>query len=62
VSDSAELVLYQRAQQLPDARRAEFMMSYQGQKKDRSVAFLLSIFLDWWSVDRFYLGRSRSAW
>lgn len=57
MSDYAELMLYQQAQHLSDARRAEFVMAYQGQKKDRTIAFLLSFFLGTWGLDRFYLGQ-----
>lgn len=57
MSNYAELMLYQQAQRFPDARRAEFMMAYHGQKKDRAIAFLLSFFLGCWGVDRFYLGQ-----
>ncbi|HXX67120.1 MAG TPA: TM2 domain-containing protein [Polyangiaceae bacterium] len=57
MSDYAQLMLYQQAQHLPDARRAEFMMAYQAQRKDRAIAFLLSFFLGWWGLDRFYLGQ-----
>lgn len=55
--DNAEIALYQTAQTLPDARRAEFMMMYQGQRKNPTTAFLLSFFLGHLGVDRFYLGQ-----
>jgi len=57
MSDYAQLMLYQQAEHLPDARRAEFMMAYQAQRKDRAIAFLLSFFLGCWGLDRFYLGQ-----
>lgn len=56
MSDSAEIQMFQQAQRLPVARRGEFALAYHTQRKDRSVAFLLSFFLGMWGVDRFYLG------
>lgn len=57
MSDHAELMLYQQAQLLPETRRVEFMMAYQSQKRDRTIAFVLSFFLGYWGIDRFYVGQ-----
>ncbi len=57
MSDHAELALYESARALPEARRAEYMMAYNSQKKDRSMAFVLSLFLGHFGIDRFYLGQ-----
>lgn len=57
MSNYPELMLYQQSQRLPDGRRGEFMMAYQSEKKDRATAFVLSFFLGWWGIDRFYLGQ-----
>jgi len=44
--------------QLPEQRRLEFQMAFQAQKKDRTTALLLSLFLGYLGVDRFYVGQT----
>jgi len=58
MADMAGLMVLQYMNNLPDNRRAEFQMSYQSQKKDRTVALVLSLFLGTFGIDRFYLGQT----
>ncbi|MEO8905499.1 MAG: TM2 domain-containing protein [Polyangiaceae bacterium] len=58
MADRADLMLLQYMNSVPEHRRLEFQMAYQGQKKDRTTALLLSLFLGYLGVDRFYLGQS----
>jgi TM2 domain-containing membrane protein YozV len=57
MSDYGEILMFQQAQRLPESRRGEFAMAYHAQHKDRSTALLLSLFLGFWGIDRFYLGQ-----
>jgi len=58
MSDMAGLMVLQYMNNLPEHRRAEFQMAYQAQKKDRTTALVLSIFLGFLGADRFYLGQT----
>lgn len=58
MADPVEMTVIQHAQVLPEARRGEFQMSYMSQRKDRTTALLLSLFLGFLGVDRFYLGQT----
>jgi TM2 domain-containing membrane protein YozV len=58
VADTADLMALQYLNQLPDQRRLEFQMAFQAQKKDRTTALLLSLFLGYVGADRFYLGQT----
>ncbi len=53
----SELMTLQLSQQLPENRRAEFLMAYNARKKDPTTALLLSFFLGFWGVDRMYAGQ-----
>jgi TM2 domain-containing membrane protein YozV len=57
VSDYGEILMFREAQRLPESRRGEFALAYHVRQKDRSMSLLLSLFLGWWGVDRFYLGQ-----
>lgn len=57
MADPAEMVLFQALRDVPERQRTEMQMSYQSQRKDRSVALLLSFFLGGIAVDRFYTGQ-----
>ena len=58
MADSSDLLALQIANSLPEARRLEFQMAFTSTKKDRSTALLLSVFLGYLGVDRFYLGHT----
>jgi TM2 domain-containing membrane protein YozV len=58
MADPTEMMLLQQSQQIPENRRAEFMMAYQSQKKDRTVALVLSLFLGTLGIDRFFTGQT----
>lgn len=45
-------------QRIPSSRRLEFQMAYDSQKKDGTTAFLLSLFLGFLGIDRFYSGQT----
>ena len=51
-------MLLQYMNNVPEHRRLEFQMAYQGRKKDRTTALLLSLFFGTIGVDRFYLGQT----
>jgi len=57
MSDPTEILFLQQAQQVPESRRTEFMIAYQTQKKDRTLALVLSLFLGHFGIDRFFLGQ-----
>jgi TM2 domain-containing membrane protein YozV len=50
--------MFQQAQRIPEQRRGEFQMAYHAQRKDRSTALILSLFLGHFGIDRFYLGQT----
>jgi TM2 domain-containing membrane protein YozV len=56
MADPIELQMLSAMRDVPEPRRLEFQMSYASQRKDRTTALLLSIFLGAFGVDRFYLG------
>lgn len=58
MSDTTGLMVLQYMNTLPENRRAEFQMAFQTQKKDRTTALVLSLFLGSLGVDRFYLGQT----
>jgi TM2 domain-containing membrane protein YozV len=58
VADRADLMLLQYMNNVPEHRRLEFQMAYQGRKKDRTTALVLSLFFGTLGVDRFYLGQT----
>ena len=58
MANSADLMALQIVNQLPEQRRIEFQMAFQAQKKDRTTALVLSLFLGYLGVDRFYLGQT----
>lgn len=43
-------------QQLPENKKTEFMMLYGQKEKNPTTAFILSWFLGFFGVDRFYIG------
>lgn len=51
-------MVLQHAQLVPDTHRASFQMAYLSQRKDRTTALLLSVFLGHFGVDRFYIGQT----
>lgn len=51
-------MLLQYMNNVPEHRRLEFQMAYQGRKKDRTTALLVSLFFGYLGVDRFYLGQT----
>ncbi len=53
--DPVALLALSQAQELPEARRAEYQLSYMTQRKDRTTALVLSFFLGHFGIDRFYL-------
>jgi TM2 domain-containing membrane protein YozV len=54
-SDRIEALMFHYAQRLPDDRRGAFMLSYCAQKRNRTTALVLSLFLGVLGLDRFYL-------
>lgn len=58
MNDPVSFLALQQAQQLPEARRAEYQLAYVTQRKDRTLAFVLSLFLGHFGIDRFYLGQT----
>jgi TM2 domain-containing membrane protein YozV len=58
MADPTEILFLQQTQQVPENRRTEFMIAYQSQKKDRTLALVLSLFLGHFGVDRFFLGQT----
>lgn len=58
MSDPTDLMAIQALNSLPDNRRAEFQIAFQAQKRNRTTALLLSLFLGTLGVDRFYLGQT----
>lgn len=56
--DPTDLMVIQALNSLPDNRRAEFQIAFQAQKRNRTTALLLSLFLGHFGVDRFYLGQT----
>lgn len=57
MADTSDLMAIQYMNSLPENRRAEFQIAFHSQKKDRTTAFVLSLFLGMLGVDRFYLGQ-----
>ena len=51
-------MLLQYMNNVPEHRRLEFQMAYQGRRKDRTTALLVSLFFGYLGVDRFYLGQT----
>ena len=58
MADRSDLVALQYMRNLPEHRRLEFQMAFQGRKKDRTTALVLSLFFGSFGVDRFYLGQT----
>jgi TM2 domain-containing membrane protein YozV len=57
MSDPTELMMIHALNQVPENRRTEFQLGYLSRRRDRTTAFVLSFFLGYWGVDRFYLGQ-----
>ena len=51
-------MLLQYMNNLPEHRRLEFQMAYQGRKKERTTALVLSLVFGGLGIDRFYLGQT----
>ena len=51
---AAELQMFQQG--MTDQQRMIFLAQYGSEKKDRTVALILSVLLGYLGVDRFYLG------
>ena len=58
MADVSDLMALQFMNSLPDNRRTEFQMAFHSQKKDRSTALVLGLFLGLLGIDRFYLGQT----
>lgn len=58
MADPTDMMALQALQSLPDNRRAEFQIAFQSQKRNRTTALLLSLFLGTLGVDRFYVGQT----
>jgi TM2 domain-containing membrane protein YozV len=57
MSDTSDIMALSFANQLPAERRLEFQMAF-ANRKDRTTALLLSLFLGHFGVDRIYLGQT----
>lgn len=57
MADPADMFLFQALREVPENRRTEMQMAFQSQRKDRTVALLLSFFLGGLAIDRFYTGQ-----
>lgn len=58
MADMAGVMVLQHMNNLPEHRRGEFQMAYQARRKDRTTALVLSLFLGFLGIDRFYLGQA----
>jgi TM2 domain-containing membrane protein YozV len=58
MADPVAFLALRQAQQLPEQRRAEYQLAYVSQRKDRTTALVLSLFLGHFGVDRFYLDQT----
>ena len=51
---AAELAMFQQG--MTDQQKMMFMSQYNSEKKDRTIALVLSLLLGYLGVDRFYVG------
>ena len=58
MADRSDLLAIHAMNSLPDNRRTEFQIAFQGMKKNRTTALVLGLFLGVFGVDRFYLGQT----
>jgi len=61
MAELSTIELGQMQEGLTDQQKMLFMTQYNSDKKDRTIAMVISVFLGYLGVDRFYVGDTKSG-